>query len=215
MGGRYATELGIALTTGRDEETAKWLLAALLFGARISTALAVRTYQVFEDAGVLAPERIVQTGWDGLVRLLDAGGYVRYDFRTATKLLTVFGNMRERYGALGALHRAAVDACDLETRLMALGKGIGPVTVNIFLRELRGVWEKADPPLSPLALAAAHDLGLLAPAVEDPRAALSALRTQWIRDAGAAGDFADFEAALVRHSLMFGRRRPRASRPKG
>lgn len=98
---------------------------------------------------------------------------------------------------------------------MALGKGIGPVTVNIFLRELRGVWEKADPPLSPQALAAARDLGLLAPAVEDPQTALSALRTQWAEDGGAAGDFADFEAALVRHGLTLGRRRPRASRPAG
>ncbi len=206
LGGRFSGALGINLAPGREEEIAKWLLAALLFGARISTSVAARTYRAFERAHVLTPQRIVQTGWDGLVRILDAGGYVRYDFRTATKLLDVFGTLRERYGTLGALHAAAADARDLEARLKGLGKGVGAVTVGIFLRELRGVWAKAQPPLSPLALAAAKDLGLLAPSVEDPQAALSLLMEHWVRDTGNGPDFTDFEAALVRHGLVLRRR---------
>ncbi len=43
------------------------------------------------------PETIVKTGWDGLVSALDAGGYVRYVFKTATKLLEVMKNLIDQY----------------------------------------------------------------------------------------------------------------------
>jgi hypothetical protein len=81
-----------------------------------------------------------------LVKILDDGGYVRYDFSTATKLLNLVKQLQEKYGSLTELHRQAKDTRDLEGKLMQF-KGIGPVTTNIFLRELRTVWEKADPGL--------------------------------------------------------------------
>ncbi|MEM2885484.1 MAG: hypothetical protein QXF24_05280, partial [Thermoproteota archaeon] len=37
-------------------------------------------------------------------------------------------------------------------------KGIGPVGVNIFLRELRGIWRNADPKPSSLAVEVARRL---------------------------------------------------------
>jgi len=132
------------------------------------------------------------------VALLDAGGYARYDFKTATKLLTVMGSLIEGYqGSLERLHEAAADAGDLERRLMALAPGIGPATVNIFLRELRGVWAKAAPPLSPLAHLAGEHLGLFPPALT-PREALASLEAGWRVRPQAGRDFADLEAALVR-----------------
>ena len=39
--------------------------------------------------GVLSPSKILETGWDGLVEILDEGGYTRYDFKTATKILEI------------------------------------------------------------------------------------------------------------------------------
>ena len=109
---------------------------------------------------MLTPQRITDTGWDGLVAILDAGGYVRYDFKTATKLLAVCTSLLHEYGGnLDLLHYAATDPRDLETRLKGLGKGIGDTTVAIFLRELRGIWSKAAPPLSPLAQTAAQAMG--------------------------------------------------------
>ncbi len=66
---------------------------------------------------------------------------------------------------------------DLEQRIKALGKGIGDTTVGIFLRELRGIWPKADPPLSPLALAGAKALGYLRPASMTPTARFPDCRT--------------------------------------
>jgi hypothetical protein len=55
-------------------------------------------------------------------------------------------DLQEQYaGDLNNLHEKAQDGKDLESRLKQLGKGIGDVTVNIFLRELRTVWVKARP----------------------------------------------------------------------
>ncbi|KVW93748.1 hypothetical protein ABW22_13590 [Thiobacillus denitrificans] len=191
-------------------ERFKWFLAAALYGTRISGSLATRTWLEFAARGVLTPDRIVATGWDGLVDILDAGGYVRYDYKTATKLLDVCAAlMRDYGGSLDALHDAVADPRDLESRLKALGKGIGDTTVDIFLRELRGIWSKAEPPLSPLAISAATALGYLRPGTPDPDRAFARLRRLWETDGQPAAGFADFESALVREGLRL--RRQRAS----
>ena len=205
-GGRYASALGIDLAAPDAGERFKWFLAAVLYGARISESLAARTWREFAAHGVLAPDRIVETGWDGLVRILDAGGYVRYDYKTATKLLAVCEALIRDYGgSLDTLHDVAADPRDLESRLKALGKGIGDTTVAIFLRELRGIWAWAEPPLSPLALAAATALGYLRPGTDAADRALLRLRQVWAADGQPASDFADFESALVREGLCLRR----------
>jgi endonuclease III len=123
----------------------RWFLAAILFGAPIGEKIAMRTYKMFEEEGLLTPQKILDAGWDKLVEVLDKGGYVRYDFKTATKLLEVCKNLVEHYGSLEELACAAKDTQDLQQRLTELGKGIGKGTVAIFLRELYGVWDKAIP----------------------------------------------------------------------
>ena len=207
-GGRYACVLGIDLAAPDAAERFKWFLAALLYGTRISVALATRTWREFATRGVLTPDQILQTGWDGLVVILDAGGYVRYDYKTATKLLAVGETLMQDYGgSLDTLHDAAADPRDLENRIKALGKGIGDTTIGIFLRELRGFWAKAEPPLSPLALSAATALGYLRPVTLDPDRALARLRRLWAADGQTAAGFADFESALVREGLRLRRQR--------
>lgn len=209
-GGLYSRTLGIDLRNGRREDVFKWFLAALLFGARISETLATRTWRTLAAEGLTAPGAILAVGWDRLVQVLDRGGYVRYDFKTADKLLAVCGALQQEYrGDLNRLHAAARDEADLEERLHALGKGIGAVTINIFLRELRGVWEKAAPAPSERVVQAAQTLHLLPLADASPRQALDGLHDAWLRDGGTAENFAEFEAALVR----FGRRE-RAGREK-
>ena len=206
LGGRFSAALGIELEGGDSGEIFKWFLASILYGARISETIASNTYREFERRGVLSPEKVLETGWDGLVEILDAGGYVRYDFKTATKLLEVMGNLEERFGGdLNRLHAQARDSQDLEAKLMGLGKGIGPTTANIFLRELRDVWEKADPLPQDLAAMAARNLGLVRAA--DRREILAELRAIWERCAPAGWQFADFEASLVRLGKDYCRRR--------
>ena len=87
LGGKFSKELGINLSKGKSTEIFKWFLASKLFGARIGTNIAIKTYREFERCCVLSPEKILDTGWDGLVKILDDGEYARYDFSTATKLL--------------------------------------------------------------------------------------------------------------------------------
>jgi len=197
VGGRFSTELGIDLESRSNKEIAKWFLAAVLFGARIGESIASRTYREFARRGVTTPQAILSRGWDGLVEILDGGGYVRYDFKTATKLLEIADKLEREYrGDLNLLHDRARNSRDLEAKLQEF-KGIGPVTANIFLRELRGVWEKAEPLPSDLALLAAQNLGL----IETGDSAQALEELQWLFQGAALNSpyrFSDFESALVR-----------------
>jgi len=212
MGGRFSAALGINLNQGESQKVFRWFLASILYGARISETIANNTYREFERSGVLSPDRILETRWDGLVWILDMGGYVRYDFKTATKLLEVMAALKERYdGDLNALHAQAQGPRDLEQKLMELGRGIGPATVNIFLRELRDVWEKADPLPQDLAVMAARNLGLVQ--ADERGEVLNELRAVWERQALPGWRFADLESALVRLGKDYCRREKCATCP--
>jgi endonuclease III len=155
----YSETLGIDLESHKEEEIFKWFLASILFGRRISEKIAVKTYNEFVRHSVTTPNKILKTGWDGLVRILDDGGYVRYDFSTATRLIEIAKVLKERYRGLIELYKTAADARDLEKRLQEF-KGIGIVTTNIFLRELRVAWPKSNVAISPLVKEVAEKLGV-------------------------------------------------------
>jgi len=205
LGRRYSKILGINLRKGDDDEIFKWFLASVLFGAPISETSVLRTYRCFERRGVLAPEKILKTGWHGLVEILDEGGYTRYDFKTSDKLLEVMGNLITKYeGSLSLLHEQALNSSDLEKRLKDLGKGIGEVTASIFLRELRRLWKKADPKPTPLVILAAKNLELIRE--ESPERALMELKDFWRKNKIAEKAFANFETALLRLGKDFCRK---------
>jgi hypothetical protein len=82
-GERYSRVLGIDLSEAKDEEVFKWFLASMLFGAPITEPAVLKTFRCFQKHDVLTPQRIIETVWDGLVRILDKGSYTRYDFKTA------------------------------------------------------------------------------------------------------------------------------------
>lgn len=210
-GGRFSSELSIEVESGKSEEIFKWFLASILFGTRIRQDVARETYRQFDKNRVLTPDEILNTGWDGLVAILDAGGYVRYDFKTATKLLDIAEMLNTRYnGDLNRLQREAKDASDLEAKLNDF-KGVGPVTVNIFLRELRGVWEKADPLPGDIVVEAAIDLGFTRSAGKDQKEKkkiLGDLQNVW-EQAGHPYHFSDFEAALVKYGIGLRRQKHR------
>lgn len=197
LSGGYSSALGINLASMESGEIFKWLLAAVLFGTRIDESIAMKTYKEFEKAGLLSPEAILETGQQHLVGILRRGGHIRYDLKMATKLLEVTRNLKERYECdLNRLHFFAKDERDLEEKLRGLGKGIGPVTVNIFLRELRDIWEKAEPPLSEPALLAAKNLRLTE--ATEPPASLKAMETMWEANEQDEARFSALETALVR-----------------
>lgn len=131
----YSRELGIDLNSRMESELFKWLLACLLFGKPIQQEVAKRTYFEFEKAGLLNPDKILEAGWDRLVEVLDRGHYVRYDFSTADKLLDICNELKEKYGSISNLLKAAKNRKELEMKLQEL-KGVGPVTTKIFLRDI-------------------------------------------------------------------------------
>jgi len=152
----YSQELDLDLT--RSEDRFKWFLASILFAKRISAEVAKKTYRRFEEEGLNTPEKILEAGWDRIVEVLDSGGYTRYDFSTASNLLAVVEELRQKYGTLEELHRKSNSPVDLESRLQEF-RGVGPVGVNIFLRELREIWEKAKPKPSQIAIKTAKKIG--------------------------------------------------------
>jgi len=205
FGQKYSDILGINLKTRDAGEIFKWFLASVLFGAPITESSVIRTYKCFESHGVLTPEKILETGWDGLVKILDEGGYTRYDFKTSDKLLEVMGNLLKQYkGSLNLIHEQASSSADLEKRLRGLGKGVGDVTVSIFLRELRDLWKKADPKPTPLVILAAKSLGIIKE--ESPEKALGELKEFWRKNEAPRKTFVNFETALLRLGKDFCRK---------
>jgi len=206
FGKKYSEILGIDLSHGKDEEIFKWFLASILFGAPITEMAVIKTYKCFEKYNVLTPERILQTGWDGLVKILDEGSYTRYDFKTADKLLEVMQNLMKRYdGSLTLLYNETSDVHNLEKRLKDLGKGIGDVTVSIFLRELRDVWEKANPNPTSLVVLAAKKLRIVRK--ETTQNVLKQLKSFWYKNKVAGKSFINLETALLRLGKDFCRKK--------
>lgn len=189
LGGRFSLELEIELD--RDpREVERWALAATLFGNRISTTVAMRTYRVLARSGVRTIEDAGRRIRSELVLLLDEGGYARYDERTASRLIALAAAIGERYGGrLARLGEQVEDPVELERALRDL-PGWGPVTVHAFLRELRGVWAGAAVPLDDRTMRAARHLKL--PSRLEALASFAA---------AARLDVRDLEAALVRLSL--------------
>jgi hypothetical protein len=205
FGQNYSELLRIDLRSGEDAETFKWFLASILFGAPIREHSARRTYECFVKRHILAADEILNVGWEGLVRILDEGGYARYDFKTADKLLEVARNLEKKYsGSLKLLHESASGPRDLEKRLKDLGKGIGNVTVNIFLREVRGILEKAKPQPSSIVVLAAKNLGITRrPAA---KVTLEDLEDFWRKNRVRGKSFTNFETMLLRLGKDFYRK---------
>ena len=198
-GQTYAGELGIELKYKEKSEIFKWFLAAILFGAHISTTIAKNTFYQFEQHKLATVKGIAMASWDRLVEVLDAGGYTRFDFKTADKLMEVVDHLLMEYkGDLNLLHERSENSQNLSKRVQELGKGIGPLTVQIFLRELRGIWEKSQPPLSKQAVLCATKLMLLDPDLVQSERAVDKMKMLWKKSGNPLEDFTVFEAALLR-----------------
>jgi endonuclease III len=198
-GGCFSKELGINLKSKRKEALFKWFIASLLFGARINQEIAKRTYRQLIRAKLTSPTAILNAGWSRIIPLLGAGGYARYDNRTTNKLLQASQKLIEEYdGSLLKMIKNAKTLNELKKQLQSF-KGIGETTVEIFLRELRDIFEIINPPLSRLAFQAAKSLSFTH--AKNREQALSELKEEWSKTNLTSHDFADFEAALVRYAL--------------
>ena len=190
FGELYSEELGIDVR----KEPFKWFLASMLFGGRISSSIAKKTYKAYKAAGLISPEKIAASDEVTLIEIHGRGGYARYDGITAEYVLGVARKLLESYdGKIEKLDKISKNPRDLERRLQEF-RGVGPVTAKIFLRELRGIWRNADPQPTSIEISAAKNLGIIASEEE----ALKRLKDFWSRNIIKGYDFRNFEAVLVR-----------------
>jgi len=188
LGGRYSLELGIDVDGGADE-VERWALAATLLCDRVSTAVALRTFRVFEGAGVGTVAAAGDRRREDLLELLEGGGYARYRERTASRLQMLATAVVDRHGGrLALLGEGLESSYELERTLTAL-PGWGPVTVRAFLRELRGVWLGAAPRMAKGSVRAAEHVHL--PTTLEGLGSLAFVHL----------DLRDLEAGLVRLAL--------------
>lgn len=134
-----APELGIDLAAKTEQSLFQWLLASLLFGRPIQQELGRRAHEELTSSGINSLDKLLATSWDELVQILDRAHYVRFDNSTATKLQDVAHEIKTHYGSVTGLVEQSRDANDLKRRLEVF-KGIGPVTAEIFLRDVGPIW---------------------------------------------------------------------------
>ncbi|MBD3158961.1 MAG: hypothetical protein GF309_09255 [Candidatus Lokiarchaeota archaeon] len=189
----FSEELGIDV----EHEPFKWFIASVLFGGRISTDIAKRTYREYEKRGLTTPEAIDSAWHYTLVRTHGAGGYARYDEITADYMKSIAKELLEEYdGDIQNVHEKSQSPRELKQNLQNF-KGVGPVTTRIFLREMRGIWEKADPNLTAIEKKAAKNLGI----VSNENNITEQVKQYWDYDCVQGFDFRNLQAALVRHGL--------------
>jgi endonuclease III len=195
----YSEELGIDFR----KEPFKWFLASMLFGGRISSSIAKKTYKAYEAAGLTSPEKIAASDEVTLIEIHGRGGYARYDEITAEYVLGVARILLESYdGRIEKLDKISENPGDLERKLQEF-RGVGPVTVKIFLRELRGIWENADPQPTSIEILAAKHLGM----IDYKEDVLGKFKAFWERNAIKGCEFRNFETALVRLGIELRRKK--------
>lgn len=153
-GRTYAEQAGIKLKNTPGPLYQVQVLAHLL-SARISSDIAVAAARALFDAGMRDPKRMAEATWQQRVDALGVGHYRRYDERTATQLGDGAQLLLERYG--GDLRK--IRGPDVSKYLREF-PGIGPMGVDIFLREVQAVWPEHAPYIDRKAQDGAERVGL-------------------------------------------------------
>jgi len=158
--GRISMRMGIDVDGG-PREVERWFLGASLIGTRISVSIVIRTYRVLDAHGISEIGHVRGCRRSRLIRLLDEGGFARYDERTATRLGKLAETAGKRFpNGIHAWGASVRSMHGLTVELDAL-PGWGPVTVHAFLRELRGTWPGVRMQPEPRATLGARRAGLL------------------------------------------------------
>jgi hypothetical protein len=198
LGGSYSRLLGIKLAGMQSDESFKWFVAAVLLGSPVRAGTALAAYRALESRGLLEARALATTDDAVLVEWLLAAGVTGYTRRIAGTLKLAVQSLVASYDAdVNRLHFFAEDEDDLVLRLRQLGRRVPRRAVSLFLREMRGVWDKAHPVLPPAAIEAAQCLGILDEGGSHGEPDEN-LRSMWERSPHADRTYADLEVALVR-----------------
>lgn len=159
-GQTYARQAGF---TVRDTPSPLYRLLCLatLLSARISADIAVAAARALTDAGWTTPRKMADAGWSARTKVLNESGYARYDESTSRMLGDSADLLLNRWrGDLRNLRAEAEQDPGRERKLLKEFKGIGDTGVDIFFREVQGVWQEVAPFVDRRALESAEKLGL-------------------------------------------------------
>jgi len=160
-GRTFADELDIWLARGTPEALFRWLVACILYSARIDARIATKAAAAIAEAGWTTPDALAASEVAERVAVLDRAHYTRYDERTARLLGEAAGHVRDRYdGDLGALRAAVGREPKTELRLLEEIPGLGPTGAKIFCREAQAAWGELHPFCDKKAWSAAKALEL-------------------------------------------------------
>lgn len=135
-----ASELGIDLTPEDNSSLFKWFLASFLMGKRIQAPIAAQAYRVIvEEEGRDTARKLQHCTSRELVAMLGRAHYVRYDESTAQRLLDLSAKLNAQYaGNITQMRDASEDRQAFEKRLAEFD-GVGPKTIEIFMRDAAAV----------------------------------------------------------------------------
>ena len=191
-GRTYCDELGIDIAKNTPSLLFRWLVASILYSARINADNATRTASALTDAGMTTADKMAAASWQDRVDVLSTSGYKRFDESYSRNLGDMAETLRDDYGGdLRELRAAAdQDPREMRKRLKAF-KGLGEVGIDIFFREVQLAWPELRPFADKKALKAAKKLGLpttadgLAEKAGDedvPRLVAALVRTELAKD---------------------------------
>ena len=130
---RTAGDLGINMMGERG--LFRWLLASWFFGKPVQADVAERTWHVFMERRLTSPHAILQKSPTELVNALGEGHYRRLDESSARNLHTLCQQLTDDYGgSIRRMYSRSKSRADFEARLAEL-QGVGPKTIEIFMRE--------------------------------------------------------------------------------
>lgn len=131
-----AVELGIELKPDDESSLFKWFIASFLMGKRIQAPIAAQAYKVIvEEEGRDTARKLQHCTSRELVAMLGRAHYVRYDETTAQRLLDLSAKLNADYsGSITRMVQASDDRQAFEKRLAEFD-GVGPKTIEIFMRD--------------------------------------------------------------------------------
>ncbi len=158
----HADRLRIDVAKNTPSPLYQWMIASLLFSARISVDLAHQAAKaLFNGEGWRTPRKMAATTWEQRVKVLNGSGYARYDESTSRYIGESTDLLLDRYkGDLRRLRDAADGDPERLRKLMSDFKGIADVGSDIFFREVQVAWDELYPFADRKSLAVADKLDL-------------------------------------------------------
>lgn len=131
-----ASELGIELKPDDDSGLFKWFIASFLMGKRIQAPIAAQAYKVIvEEQGRDTARKLQHCTSRELVAMLGRAHYVRYDETTAQRLLDLSAKLNAEYSGKITQMRSASDNRQAFEKRLGEFDGVGPKTIEIFMRD--------------------------------------------------------------------------------